>query len=121
MNQRTLKRIFGPLAVGAAAALFGFVPLMGLPGGFVAELTGLLFGFSGTLAAYGPSVWGLAIFVTWFAAAGIPVGCWLLWAMRPAAGMAAWIGAGLAGYVVAGAITTIVIVTTSPPAEVAPR
>lgn len=115
MRRKSLARFLVPLAVGGAVSFFGFIPLMGLPGAVVSSLTALLFGFSNTLSAYGPSVWGLAIYVTWLAGAGVPIGCWLLWALRPKAGVAAWIAAGLAGFLVVGAISTVVIVRSSPP------
>lgn len=102
-------RMLWPLGIGAALSFFGFIPLMGLPGAVVAEITGSLFGHAATLAKLGPSVWGLAIYVTWIAGAGVPTGCWLLWLVRPKATRTAAFAAGLAGYLLFGATTTLVI------------
>lgn len=98
----TVGRIALPILTGAALSFFGFIPLMGLPGAVFLEAAALWPGFPERLAAMGPGAWGSAIFTTWCAGAGVPLGCWLLWAARTRARAWAWVAAGAAGYILTG-------------------
>lgn len=98
-------RALWPMLLAAALALISANFLLGLPGAFFID--GLL--EPGRVAAIGPGAMGVAITVSMLAPFGIAPAMWAMTALRPDARWWQWTCAGIAGYLIAGAIATFSI------------
>jgi hypothetical protein len=95
-------RVLWPLLLASFLALVSANFFMGLPGAFFMDA--LLDGRE--TAKLGPGAWALAIYVSFLAPFGVAPAIWAMMRLRPAAAWWQWAGAGLAGYLLAGAIAT---------------
>jgi hypothetical protein len=69
--------LFWVLSISILTAVFGFIPLLGIPGAIWIEIylkIAGIFGYSLDLLKIGPGAWVLAIWVTWLWPIGIILG-----------------------------------------------
>jgi hypothetical protein len=99
-------RALWPLLMSAFLGLVSANFLLGLPGAFFMDL--LL--APAAVEKIGPGAMGWAAVVSMLAPFGIAPAMWAMMAWRPVGAWWQWMGAGFAGYLVAGAIATFNIV-----------